>query len=629
MNGSGRFLLPSRSASSGWLISIAIALFVSGCSQTAIKTVVATQYIAREEATQAVATRVVRPAPTPTQRPPEERDILSLVDAGSIEVEVRGSSIDEVGLSLRRLENEDFFVLIPAGTFFVSGDSSAQNMVSRRPVQVTLTDNAWRQVQVPAACANMELRVPNEGTSFSIRSSPSQFELELLMTELENAGLGYIVEQAAIWIVTDDASYADLGTLVGGFGFGSRLILETDAARAMKVVDEAGIDIARKAIWADRDQILAGIDEPELATWLQDRVNQVSPPLVEGSEDEFGLVVSYGLPLYQVSYSPLGDKIAATTCQIAANRCAGGSVHIWDARTGEKLIEMSGHTEALFGLAWSSDGSKLASGGCRERNEARNCLSSEITVWDATSGQLINSIFSGSSWLEDLAFTMDGARLVASQCLDPGDTFYSCGVSEIFLWDVASGEVVKSFGSSSGRFTLAYAPNADIAAVVSDDEIIIWDIAASSVIQTIPEISGGAQEIKWSPDGKFFAAIVNLNEIWVWEAASGQMVGQQILDAEAGTEITDLDWGPGASFLAAAACHSRNDNYDCTSADIYLFDTSASVASSPGDLIEIVLLSEIPELAAWEIEISPAGGQMAVIHDERDVLRIVDLEGLP
>ncbi len=629
MNGRGRFFLPSRRASSGWLISFVLALFVSGCSQNVIKTVVVTQFIDREEATQAAATRVISPAATPTPRPPEEQDILSLVDAGSIQVEVRGSSIDEVGLNLRRLEDEDISVLIPAGTFFVSGDSSAQNMVSRRPIQVTLTDNAWRQIQVPAACANMELSVPHEGTAFSIQSSPSQFELELLMAELEKAGLDYIVEQAAIWIVTDDATYADLGTLVGGFGFGSRLILEADAARAMKAVDEAGIDITRKAIWADRDHILAAVDEPELAAWLQDRENQVSPPLVEGAEDELGLVVSYGEPLYRVAYSPLGDKIAATTCQIADHQCAGGSVHIWDAQTGEKLIELSGHTEGPFGLAWSADGEKLASGACRERNEAHNCLSSEIMIWDVSSGQRINSILAGSSWLEDLVFTIDGTRLAASQCLDPGDTFFSCGTSEIFLWEVASGQVLKSFGNSPYRFTLAYAPNADIAAVVNDDKIAIWDIAASSEIQTIPGNFEGVQEIKWSPDGDFFAAIVNLNEIWVWEAASGQMVGQHILDPEAGTEITDLDWGPGASFLAAAACHSRNDNYDCISADVYLFDTSALGAYSPGDPIDFVLLSEIQELAAWDIEISPSGDRMAVILDEGDVLRIVDLEGLP
>ncbi len=37
---------------------------------------------------------------------------------------------------------------------------------------------------------------------------------------------------------------------------------------AMKLCDEAGIDITRKAIWRDRDRILAGLDASHVKDWL-------------------------------------------------------------------------------------------------------------------------------------------------------------------------------------------------------------------------------------------------------------------------------------------------------------------------------------------------------------------------
>ena len=73
----------------------------------------------------------------------------------------------------------------------------------------------------------------------------------------------------------------DLGTLVGGFGFGPRLIKEDDAVRAMRLVDAAGIDITTKAIWQDRTSLFHSVTDPALGEWLKDRAayGRQSPPL--------------------------------------------------------------------------------------------------------------------------------------------------------------------------------------------------------------------------------------------------------------------------------------------------------------------------------------------------------------
>ena len=93
------------------------------------------------------------------------------------------------------------------------------------------------------------------------------------MPVLDKAGVSYGTRQAAVWIVTDDANYYELGELVAGFnGFGgSRVINEGEAARAMKICAEAGIDITHKRIWADRQFILRGLNDADSKKWLGEK----------------------------------------------------------------------------------------------------------------------------------------------------------------------------------------------------------------------------------------------------------------------------------------------------------------------------------------------------------------------
>lgn len=49
--------------------------------------------------------------------------------------------------------------------------------------------------------------------------------------------------------------------LSGFCGFSPDVIDETEAARAMKIVHEDGIDITQKAIWTDRERIGQALKE--------------------------------------------------------------------------------------------------------------------------------------------------------------------------------------------------------------------------------------------------------------------------------------------------------------------------------------------------------------------------------
>ena len=216
----------------------------------------------------------------------EGRDIVDLLAEKKIEIQTQGSGIQNVSVRMRKLVPYPLTVRIPTGGYFVSARQSSQNMITTADSRVRLTGDDWQSVSPSAACANRPRDIPGSSDSFTVQRSPHQQELAALMPILDKAGVDYATRQAAVWIVTDDASYADLGILVtrsaySGSG-GSRTIHERETAQAMMLCEQAGVDLARRRIWNDRIDVLAGLADQRLKTWIEGKGGS----LIEGLKDK-------------------------------------------------------------------------------------------------------------------------------------------------------------------------------------------------------------------------------------------------------------------------------------------------------------------------------------------------------
>ena len=127
--------------------------------------------------------------------------------------------------------------------------------------------------------------------------------------------------------------------------------------------------------------------------------------------------------IIDIAYSADGSKLA-----VASNI----GVWIYDADIGEELNLLSGHTSAVFSVAFSSDGNILASGSADDT----------IRLWNTDTGTHIRTLSGHTSAVRGVAFSPDGNTL-ASGSAD----------NTIRLWNIDTGTHIRTLSghTSDGR----------------------------------------------------------------------------------------------------------------------------------------------------------------------------------
>ena len=210
------------------------------------------------------------PGSAPETQP---QHIVDLVDQKLISVSITGVSMDALALHVQSLSGQPLQIDVPAGTYFVAADPSVQNMVARHPASALLDAAEAVDIKLDAACASLHQAEPGSSDTFAMVRTSEVPEVTKVIDQLNSTPVDYPVEQAAIWIVTDDATFDELGMLVGGSRYGSALIKEDEAVRAMMLVEQAGVEIPKYAIWRDRQLMLPNVTDADLVTWLDEKAS--------------------------------------------------------------------------------------------------------------------------------------------------------------------------------------------------------------------------------------------------------------------------------------------------------------------------------------------------------------------
>src|SRR5262249_11716388 len=148
------------------------------------------------------------------------------------------------------------------------------------------------------------------------------------------------------------------------------------------------------------------------------------------------------------------------------------SVRLWDPASGQLLATLDAHDEPVLCLAFSPDGSLLASGSGFEPWR-HSPTTGELVVWDVASGHGLHARRGLRGGLLDVAFSPDGRTLVSAYA-GPSPT-----QGEMAVWDVTSGRerlVVRNPGGSA--WGVAFSPDGRRLVSAGEDRAIrLWEAA--------------------------------------------------------------------------------------------------------------------------------------------------------
>jgi WD40 repeat protein len=169
------------------------------------------------------------------------------------------------------------------------------------------------------------------------------------------------------------------------------------------------------------------------------------------------------------------------------------------------VLTLKGHTGPVWGLAFSPDGTQLASAS----------LDATVRVWDARTSQEIRKLTDQGAPLHSVAFSPDGTQLAAGS-----------QHRAVVVWNAKTGARLHRLEGHTGFVNgVAFSPDGTRLASASDDRTVrVWDLRAGKELRVLEDPTGPVLGVDFSPDGTWLAATGGRG--CVWDAATYQLVAR-------------------------------------------------------------------------------------------------------
>jgi len=198
-----------------------------------------------------------------------------------------------------------------------------------------------------------------------------------------------------------------------------------------------------------------------------------------------------------VRFSPDGNQIVSGS--------SDKSVCVWDTKTGEQLRELQGHTDKVRSVGFSPDGHQIVSGS----------YDRSVRVWDAKTGKQLRELQGHTGMVTSVEFSPDGNQIVSGS----HDT-------SVWMWDAKAGKHLRELqGHTSWVTSVGFSPNGNqIVSASSDESVRIWDAKTGNQLRELQGHTSWVRSVRFSPDGNQIVSGSRDKSVQVWDAKTGEQL---------------------------------------------------------------------------------------------------------
>jgi WD40 repeat protein/beta-lactamase regulating signal transducer with metallopeptidase domain len=298
----------------------------------------------------------------------------------------------------------------------------------------------------------------------------------------------------------------------------------------------------------DGKEIITGSFDKTVKVWTvaTQKLRVTLTPRSQKSDSNF--------PVWAIAWSRDGRKVA-----VAGEDKA---VKVLDAATGELLFRLEGHEQAVHGVAFSPDGSLIATAGGDDNT---------VRIWNASTGQERFTLKGHKGTVYHVAFSPDGQTL-ASASYD----------KTARLWDVTTGLELKVLkGHRASVRSVAWAPDGKTLATGSGDKTVkLWNVAKGEAKATLKGHEGAVRSVAFHPKGTIVASGGEDGMARLWDVASAKQVGS----AQSNSPPTPDGAQPQRNYVTAVAFSPRGRTLVAVGMDLTVHVLDPQTGAQRGQL---------------------------------------------